>query len=711
MPTHSNNYKKLISTVALITLIVSFFAVVGFGYNLVYSTDKMLETSIDSARLEAQSSAEQVSLNLMVLSDVSQSIAFDLSSGELKEEQVEERLYEAIGSDPDIFEVGVEYEKDASQIYGEDSKSDYPYAPTYSRKNGEPQLYQLSYDYTVISDETGESQNTAWYHRALTHGCGLNKPYYESQRNKCIIEYSIPFTSEYSNLNEIDPAGVVYASYSLEELRNTISSLELGNTGYGFIVSQSGDVVSHPIKNYVCNNIANISKTDDMFKQITSDITPGSINTIYEVESGNKLWIFYEEIPSTDWVLGIVLKDEEVLHQMNQDQYYQKIYFSLAITAFLISILILGIIRNPINTNSLWKIAIIFSILCFIEIGFIWNLALTNTVSENIDDIIIYDKTSLDSSLEKIYLTELGNMNEDYADSIIKIPTGIFIQSLEFSTGSNVIVTGYVWQKHTEGVSDDYVPGVLFPESDHTVINKTYEKNDVTGWHFRTTLREQFDYITYPFDMETVWVRLWSDSFESNIILIPDLESYDLIVPESKPGIEKDFVLEGWEAEKSYFSYRVNEYDTNFGIDGYKHQGNPDLYFNIELKRDIVMPFITYMVPLLLIALLIFIALFTEVKADSDPSEILKYSASLMLVLMVAHVSLRDNLTASGIIYLEYFYIIMYLVVLGVSLNALLFASDKQMPLIDYKDNIFAKLIYWPAIMVLVLLVTIKTFC
>ncbi|WP_342304829.1 cache domain-containing protein [Methanolobus sp. ZRKC5] len=695
----------------MITLIVSFFAVVGFGHNLVYSTDKMLETSIDSARLEAQSSAEQVSLNLMVLSDVSQSIASDLSSGELKEEQVEERLYEAIDSESDIFGVGVAYEKDAALIYGNDSLSKHPYAPTYSRKNGEPQFIQLAYDYTVIPDETGEGQNTEWYHRALAQGSGWNEPYFELQSDKFILEYSIPFTSEYADQKKIDPAGVVYASYSLEELRNTISSLELGKTGYGFIVSKDGDVISHPIKNYVCNNIVNISKTDDVFRQITSDIAPGSINTVYEVESGNKLWVFYEEIPSTDWVLGIVLKDEEVLYQMNQDQYYQKIYFSLAITAFLVSIFILSFIRNPISTRSLWKIAIIFSILCFIETGFIWNLALNNTVSENIDDIIIYDKTSLDSSLEKIYLTELDNMDEDYADSIIKIPTGIFIQSLEFSTGSNVIVTGYVWQKHTEGVNDDYVSGVIFPESDHTVINKTYEKDDVTGWHFRTTLREQFDYITYPFDMETVWIRLWSDSFESNVILVPDLESYDLIVPEAKPGIEKDFVLEGWEAEKSYFSYRINEYDTNFGIDGYKHQGNPDLYFNIELKRDIVMPFITYMVPLLLIALLIFIALFTEVKADSDPSEILKYSASLMLVLMVAHVSLRDNLTASGIIYLEYFYIIMYLVVLGVSLNALLFASDKQIPVIDYKDNIFAKLIYWPAVMTLVLLVTIRTFC
>ena len=90
-----------------------------------------------------------------------------------------------------------------------------------------------------------------------------------------------------------------------------------------------------------------------MFKQITSDTSPDSTNTVYESESGNKLRVFYEDIPSTDWRLGVVLKDEEVLHQMNEDQYKHKIYLSLGITGFLISILILSFIRKEINCGKL----------------------------------------------------------------------------------------------------------------------------------------------------------------------------------------------------------------------------------------------------------------------------------------------------------------------------------------------------------------------
>ncbi|WP_406661387.1 cache domain-containing protein [Methanolobus sp. ZRKC3] len=706
----NNNHKKLISGISLLILIASFFVVVDFGYNLAYGTDQMLESSIDSARLEAQDSAEQVSSTLRILSEASGSIAADLSSGELNEELIEERLYEGINSNSNIFGVGVAYEKGACQNYEGDSLSTSLYAPTYSRKYGEPELFQASYDYTAKSDVTGIGPNTDWYHRALTDGGGWNEPYFGTRSNKYIVEYSIPFTSKYAQENGISPAGVVYASYSLEKLRNIIGSLELGNTGYGFIVSQNGDVISHPIKDYVCKNIVDISETDDVFRQIAIDTSPGTTTTVYEPKSGNKLWIFYEEIPETDLALGVVLKDEEVLHQMNQEQYDQKIYLSLGIIAFITSLSILGFTRNDIKTSSLWKIVIIFSILCLVEIGFIWNLAMDNSVSENADDIIIYDQSGLESSLEKIYLAESGDTNKEYKDSIIRVPTGMFIQSIKFSSGNDVTVTGYVWQKHTEGISDDYVPGVIFPESESTSIDEAYEKEGVAGWYFETTLREQFDYISYPFDVETVWIRLWSDGFENNVILVPDLESYDSIVPELKPGIEEDFVLEGWDIQNSYFSYRVNEYDTNFGINEYNSHASPDLYFNIELKRDIVTPFITYMSPLLLIALLLFIALFTEVKVDSDPSEILKYGASLMLVLMVAHVSLREGLTASGIIYLEYFYIIMYFVVLGISFNALLFASDKKIPLINHENNVFAKMLYWPVIMGLVLLVTIITF-
>lgn len=63
-----------------------------------------------------------------------------------------------------------------------------------------------------------------------------------------------------------------------------------------------------------------------------------------------------------------------------------------------------------------------------------------------------------------------------------------------------------------------------------------------------------------------------------------------------------------------------------------------------------------------------------------------------------------------SIIYLEYFYLVMYLAVLTVSLNSIAFASNMNVPFIDAKDNIYVKVLYWPVIMGILLFITLLNF-
>ena len=91
-------------------------------------------------------------------------------------------------------------------------------------------------------------------------------------------------------------------------------------------------------------------------------------------------------------------------------------------------------------------------------------------------------------------------------------------------------------------------------------------------------------------------------------------------------------------------------------------------------------------------------------------SAVLAYCAALFFVLIVSHVHLRESVAAHGIIYLEYFYFVMYVAILTVSANSILFASDKQFRFIHYKDNIIIKLLYWPAVMLPLLGITLFIF-
>ena len=57
----------------------------------------------------------------------------------------------------------------------------------------------------------------------------------------------------------------------------------------------------------------------------------------------------------------------------------------------------------------------------------------------------------------------------------IRIPTGVFIQSVEFVKANDVNVTGYVWQKYSDDIPAEVSRGFVFPEevgSAETVIRE-----------------------------------------------------------------------------------------------------------------------------------------------------------------------------------------------------------------------------------------------
>ncbi|SHF10137.1 hypothetical protein SAMN05444279_11714 [Ruegeria intermedia] len=101
----------------------------------------------------------------------------------------------------------------------------------------------------------------------------------------------------------------------------------------------------------------------------------------------------------------------------------------------------------------------------------------------------------------------------------LRVKTGIFIKSFSFVGASDVRVSGYVWQHYLDGAHDAIRPGrgeagFLLPEAvdvANGVIQEAYRmKRDgstLIGWYFEQTLRQSFDYTSYPFDHKTVWVR------------------------------------------------------------------------------------------------------------------------------------------------------------------------------------------------------------
>jgi hypothetical protein len=337
-----------------------------------------------------------------------------------------------------------------------------------------------------------------------------------------------------------------------------------------------------------------------------------------------------------------------------------------------------------------------------------WYLTMNNSsLDDRNGDRVVFDREDVETVLQHV------NMSP----TIPRIPTGFFLQSMKFLNANEVLITGYIWQNISSlGTWKDF-PEFSFPDPKETTIEKVYMNKDtgVIGWHFKTTLQQQFDYSRYPFDREDVWIRLLSNN-SAEKVLVPDFDSYNSLIPERLPGLGHSFVLDGWKPQKTFFSYRVNSYDTNIGLGNVTNSNAPEFHFNVDVKRDLESTSNSDLLLITVVLILLYAILTMITKGESkihfgfSSHGVLGYCTSILFTLIIAHSSLKARIPIGGIIYLEYFYFVMYIAILVISLNSIAFASNRSIPFIDAKDNMYVKVLYWPVIMGILLFITFLKF-
>jgi hypothetical protein len=306
----------------------------------------------------------------------------------------------------------------------------------------------------------------------------------------------------------------------------------------------------------------------------------------------------------------------------------------------------------------------------------------------------------------------------------IRIPTGVSIQSMEFLTGDNVQVTGYIWQRFGPDVPEDMDRGVVLAEGVKEAYDAKeayrYEEDGIEtiGWYFAATLRQPFEYAEYPFDEQDLWVRIWPRDFSRDIVLVPDFASYNTMRPTSMPGVESEFVYSGWSPVYSGFSYSEELYDSSFGIGvAGQYPDLPDLYFNLILDRNFTGPFFEIFVFAIAVACLLFglLALTTDdenlkSRFQLSTAGVLTAASGLLFAVILKHNQIRGGVNTQGLSYIETIPIILYGIIVVVVLNAILLASPVNVRLIAYRHNLVPVLAYWPVLLGLLLAITLVVF-
>ena len=86
--------------------------------------------------------------------------------------------------------------------------------------------------------------------------------------------------------------------------------------------------------------------------------------------------------------------------------------------------------------------------------------------------------------------------------------------------------------------------------------------------------------------------------------------------------------------------------------------------------------------------------------------------SALFFVVLLAHIQLREQFAGSGVVYIEWFYFMMYVVLLGVAVDTYLVSAPWTAGnrLIAFEDNLIPKVTYWPVLIGTMCVITILGF-
>ncbi|MCW6006088.1 hypothetical protein K1W54_16085 [Micromonospora sp. CPCC 205371] len=317
------------------------------------------------------------------------------------------------------------------------------------------------------------------------------------------------------------------------------------------------------------------------------------------------------------------------------------------------------------------------------------------------------------------YLSEQG-----LPAATVRVPTGLFVQSIEFTNGNNVLVSGYVWQRFAAAVPRTVSRGVVLPEAgDAYAATEVYRRTDAggtetIGWYIEATLRQKFDYRAYPLDRQNVWLRLWQPDFDVDAVLVPDFSAYPPWLARGMLGTDPEMVTGEWLPQYTTYSYLRHRYTTSFGLARYTQPVSyPDMYFNMIFSRDYRGPTLAKLIPGVLIALIVFSSLFittrderTMAVAGFNSFAVVAFTVTMLIAVVVDHNAVRELATDGSVLYLEYVYFAIYAMILLVTVNGVLMAWDPPPRFLTWEDNALPRLAYWPLMLGFLFAVTLVLF-
>jgi len=630
---------------------------------------------------------------------------------EFTDEEIRDLIRQVSLDYPEIRGVTACYEKFAF------SKDQELYCPYYDKGSQSYLNIEDSYDYTV------KGSGTAWYTDVVEDGAKWANPYYGAAAQAWFVDYGVPFYyADGPKKGEV--RGIIDFALEVGDFKRIVHAMTVGKAGYGFIASENGKFITHPIADYV--------GTTTLQELLAIETRPG-LKTAYEgmlagevgvsefqdLESADSSLIFYDQLETADFRMGLVFFKSDLMDDKRAvNRRYIKMCLTLSVLFVLAITLYFG--RDVLDYLEIEVISLLATILLIANVVFIGALQHGSVESlGQSDSPPIIDVTSLGSFIgEQNSRAEALKIN-----TATVVPTGIYVERIDFIDSYNVNFGGVVWQKYPLDISEDINIGIRFPQmspfAEAAYIEEAYREEVMgiegeegyllVGWDYRVTLRLDLKYADFPFDKRHLDIKLMPLSQKDNLLLVPDLSSYDTTLPAMLSGLNPDIVMSGNEITRSYFNFSTQSYDSDFGYGSKTYLENvPVLHYNIHIRRLLLNAFVTYLIPIFVALSLIYILIMACTKSEARQG-IIESMAAFFFVLIFSHIDLRKDIVTADVIFMEYFYFATYFMIVASTLNLMAYTKNRT-SLFDFHDNQIYRAIYFPVFFIILLIVMLLKF-
>lgn len=143
------------------------------------------------------------------------------------------------------------------------------------------------------------------------------EPWFDYQAtNQLVVSFCLPM---FSNGRCV---GIIRLDTKLSDLQNMVTPLKLKRSGFAFLISNIGTIITHPADSLVMDeSIFSLAEQykDTNLRKIGQKMVKGEVDFIRTRSSSffGDSWIYFSPLTTNNWSLGIVIANTDVMRDLN----------------------------------------------------------------------------------------------------------------------------------------------------------------------------------------------------------------------------------------------------------------------------------------------------------------------------------------------------------------------------------------------------------